>query len=105
MSKPTGFMEYSRELGPDRLPNVRTLDYLEMHLALPEEKLRTQAARCMSCGIPFCHTGTLLSGMASGCPVNNLIPEWNSLVYRGLWEEALKRLLRTNNFPELTGRV
>ncbi len=105
MSKPTGFMEYSRELGPDRLPNVRTLDYLEMHLALPEEKLRTQAARCMSCGIPFCHTGTLLSGMASGCPVNNLIPEWNSLVYRGLWEEALKRLLRTNNFPEFTGRV
>ena len=59
----------------------------------------------MSCGIPFCHTGALLSGMASGCPINNLIPEWNSLVYRGLWEEALKRLLRTNNFPEFTGRV
>ena len=105
MSKPTGFMEYSRELGGDRLPGLRSLDYLEMHLALPEEKLRTQAARCMSCGIPFCHTGTLLSGMASGCPINNLIPEWNSLVYRGLWEEALKRLLRTNNFPEFTGRV
>ena len=105
MSKPTGFMEYSRELGPDRLPGVRAFDYLEMHLELPEAKLRTQAARCMSCGIPFCHTGTLLSGMASGCPINNLIPEWNSLVYRGLWEEALKRLLRTNNFPEFTGRV
>jgi glutamate synthase (NADPH) small chain len=105
MSKPTGFMEYPRELGGDRLPGVRALDYLEMHLELPEDKLRTQAARCMSCGIPFCHTGTLLSGMASGCPINNLIPEWNSLVYRGLWHEALKRLLRTNNFPEFTGRV
>jgi len=105
MSKPTGFMEFSRELAADRLPNVRVLDYLEMHLELPEEKLRAQAARCMSCGIPFCHTGTLLNGMASGCPINNLIPEWNSLVYRGLWQEALKRLLRTNNFPEFTGRV
>ena len=92
--------------GGDRLPErCATLDYLELHLELPEEKLRTQAARCMSCGIPFCHTGTLLSGMASGCPINNLIPEWNSLVYRGLWQEALKRLLRTNNFPEFTGRV
>ncbi len=105
MSKPTGFMEYARELAPDRQPNVRALDYLEMHLDFPEEKLRTQAARCMSCGIPFCHTGTLLNGMASGCPINNLIPEWNSLVYRGLWREALKRLRRTNNFPEFTGRV
>ena len=105
MSKPTGFMEFSRELGADRLPNVRVLDYLEMHLELPEEKLRAQAARCMNCGIPFCHTGTLLNGMASGCPISNLIPEWNSLVYRGLWQEALKRLLRTNNFPEFTGRV
>jgi len=105
MSKPTGFMEFSREIAADRLPNVRVLDYLELHLELPEEKLRAQAARCMSCGIPFCHTGTLLNGMASGCPINNLIPEWNSLVYRGLWQEALKRLLRTNNFPEFTGRV
>ncbi len=105
MSKPTGFMEYPRELGADRLPSVRTLDYFELHEDLPPEKLRTQAARCMGCGIPFCHTGTLLSGMASGCPINNLIPEWNSLVYRNLWQEALKRLQRTNNFPEFTGRV
>src|SRR5512139_611769 len=105
MTTPTGFMEYPRELGGDRQPEVRAFDYLEMHLQLPEDKLRTQAARCMSCGTPFCHTGTLLNGMASGCPINNLIPEWNSLVYRGLWEEALKRLLRTNNFPEFTGRV
>jgi len=68
-------------------------------------KLRQQGARCMDCGIPFCHTGTLLSGMASGCPINNLIPEWNDLVYRGLWREALDRLHKTNNFPEFTGRV
>lgn len=72
---------------------------------MAEEKLRNQGARCMDCGIPFCHTGTLLSGMASGCPINNLIPEWNDLVYRGLWEEALERLHKTNNFPEFTGRV
>ena len=105
MSKPTGFMEYARELPPDRQPHVRALDYLEMHLDFPEVRLQEQAARCMSCGIPFCHTGTLLNGMASGCPLHNLIPEWNQMVYRGLWREALKRLLRTNNFPEFTGRV
>jgi glutamate synthase (NADPH/NADH) small chain len=69
------------------------------------KKLQQQGARCMDCGVPFCHTGTLLSGMASGCPINNLIPEWNDLVYRGLWKEALERLHKTNNFPEFTGRV
>ena len=72
---------------------------------MPEDKLRNQGARCMDCGVPFCHTGTLISGMASGCPINNLIPEWNDLVYRGLWKEALERLHKTNNFPEFTGRV
>jgi glutamate synthase (NADPH/NADH) small chain len=72
---------------------------------MDEAKLREQGARCMDCGVPFCHTGTLLSGMASGCPINNLIPEWNDLVYRGLWKEALERLHKTNNFPEFTGRV
>src|SRR5262249_14686459 len=70
-----------------------------------EEMLRQQGARCMDCGVPFCHTGTVLAGMASGCPINNLIPEWNDLVYRGLWHEALDRLHKTNNFPEFTGRV
>lgn len=105
MGKPTGFMEYGRELPPDRLPAERVGDYLEFHLEFPEEKLNTQAARCMNCGIPFCHTGTLLNGMASGCPIHNLIPEWNHLVYRGLWREALRRLLKTNNFPEFTGRI
>ena len=72
---------------------------------MDDEKLVEQAARCMDCGVPFCHTGTLLSGMASGCPINNLIPEWNDLVYRGLWREALDRLHKTNNFPDFTGRV
>lgn len=105
MGKPTGFIEYLRELPADRAPQERIRDWKEFHLHFPEEKLREQGARCMDCGIPFCHTGTLMSGMASGCPINNLIPEWNDLVYRGLWEEALERLLKTNNFPEFTGRV
>lgn len=105
MAKPTGFMEYQRELPPDRAPLERIGDWQEFHLHLSENKLQQQGARCMDCGIPFCHTGTLLSGMASGCPINNLIPEWNDLVYRGLWRQALDRLLKTNNFPEFTGRV
>ena len=105
MGKPTGFMEYERELPQDRSPLERVRDWNEFHEHFSEEKLRHQGARCMDCGIPFCHTGQLISGMASGCPVNNLIPEWNDLVYRGLWQEALKRLHKTNNFPEFTGRV
>ena len=105
MGKPTGFIEYLRELPLDRPAVKRIEDWNEFHLHMEEEKLRDQAARCMDCGIPFCHTGTLLSGMASGCPINNLIPEWNDLVYRGLWHEALDRLHKTNNFPEFTGRV
>jgi len=105
MGKPTGFIEYLRELPVDRPPAERTRDWKEFHHHMEEKKLRNQGARCMNCGIPFCHTGKLISGMASGCPVNNLIPEWNDLVYRGLWKEALDRLHRTNNFPEFTGRV
>ncbi|HEX4083787.1 MAG TPA: glutamate synthase small subunit [Chthoniobacteraceae bacterium] len=105
MGKPTGFIDYSRELPADSAPLERIRDWDEFHLHLGEEKLRTQGARCMDCGIPFCHTGTLISGMASGCPINNLIPEWNDLVYRGLWHEALDRLHKTNNFPDFTGRV
>jgi glutamate synthase (NADPH/NADH) small chain len=105
MGKPTGFIEYLRELPLDRTAVERIRDWNEFHLHLDEGKLREQAARCMDCGIPFCHTGTLLNGMASGCPVHNLIPEWNDLVYRGLWREALERLHKTNNFPEFTGRV
>jgi glutamate synthase (NADPH/NADH) small chain len=105
MGKPTGFIEYLRELPVDRAPAERVKDWNEFHLHLDEKKLRQQGARCMDCGIPFCHSGKLISGMASGCPINNLIPEWNDLIYRGLWREALDRLHKTNNFPEFTGRV
>jgi glutamate synthase (NADPH/NADH) small chain len=105
MGKPTGFIEYLREVAAEVLPSDRVRNWDEFHLPLPEDKLRTQGARCMDCGTPFCHTGTIISGMASGCPINNLIPEWNDLVYRGLWREALERLHKTNNFPEFTGRV
>ncbi len=105
MGKPTGFKEFVRELPSDRQPKERIKDWREFHEHFDEEKLRNQGARCMDCGVPFCHTGTLISGMASGCPINNLIPEWNDLIYRGLWKEALERLHKTNNFPEFTGRV
>jgi glutamate synthase (NADPH/NADH) small chain len=105
MGKPTGFLEIKRELPADRTSSERICDWKELHLHMPVEKLQQQGARCMDCGIPFCHTGALLSGMASGCPISNLIPEWNDLVYRGLWKEALARLHKTNNFPEFTGRV
>src|SRR5512140_1043527 len=105
MGKPTGFIEYLRELPLDRSAVERIRDWNEFHIHMKEAKLREQAARCMDCGIPFCHTGTLLNGMASGCPIHNLIPEWNDLVYRGLWKEALERLHKTNNFPDFTGRV
>jgi glutamate synthase (NADPH/NADH) small chain len=105
MGKPTGFLETKRELPADRTSLERIRDWKEFHLHLPVDKLQQQGARCMDCGVPFCHTGALLNGMASGCPINNLIPEWNDLVYRGLWKEALARLHKTNNFPEFTGRV
>ena len=105
MGKPTGFIEFRRELPADRPALERIHDWNEFHLHMEESALRQQGSRCMDCGIPFCHTGLLISGMASGCPINNLIPEWNDLVYRGLWQEALNRLQKTNNFPEFTGRV
>ena len=105
MGKPTGFIEYLRELPVDRKAHERIRDWNEFHEHMDAQKLQEQGARCMDCGIPFCHTGTLFSGMASGCPINNLIPEWNDLIYRGLWKEALERLHKTNNFPDFTGRV
>ena len=105
MGKPTGFMEYQQELPAERKPLDRIKDWKEFHLKLPEKKQRIQGSRCMDCGIPFCHSGILLNGMASGCPINNLIPEWNDLIYRGKWQEAIRRLHLTNNFPEFTGRV
>jgi len=105
MGKPTGFLEYKRETPRERHPAERIRDWNEFHIPLPEEVLQIQGARCMDCGVPFCHSGIIINGLTSGCPVYNLIPEWNDLVYRGLWKEALERLHKTNNFPEFTGRV
>jgi len=105
MGKPTGFMEYDRKSTPYRDPNERVQDWNEINRKLSEEELREQGARCMDCGIPFCQTGMERGGKTMGCPVYNLIPEWNDLVYRGKWKEALHRLHKTNNFPEFTGRV
>jgi glutamate synthase (NADPH/NADH) small chain len=106
MAKPTGFYEYERALPPDRPPEERVKDWKEFHTVFKtEEESRIQAARCMDCGTPFCHSGVMYDGAVSGCPINNLIPEWNDLVYRGLWRQALNRLRLTNNFPEFTGRV
>jgi glutamate synthase (NADPH/NADH) small chain len=96
MGKPTGFMEYTRELPQRRPVSERVNDWFEIYHPFPEDNVRTQGARCMDCGVPFCHTG---------CPVNNIIPDWNDLVYRGRWKEAIRRLHATNNFPEFTGRL
>lgn len=105
MGKPTGFLEVDRKAVSDRDPIERVKDWKEIHDHPTQEHLNKQGSRCMDCGTPFCHTGHLVSGMASGCPINNLIPEFNDLVYRNRWEEALERLHKTNNFPEFTGRV
>lgn len=105
MGKPTGFMEYERESLPTRPAGDRIADWREFYEKADEELLRRQGARCMDCGIPFCHVGEDVGGESAGCPINNLIPEWNDLVYRGLWREAYERLAKTNNFPEFTGRV
>lgn len=105
MNKRTGFMLYNRQAPAERSPLERIADWQPLHFHMPDETLQLQAARCMDCGIPFCHKGQILNGMTSGCPINNLIPEWNDLVYRGLWRQAYERLHRTNNFPEFTGLV
>jgi glutamate synthase (NADPH/NADH) small chain len=105
MGKPTGFLEFPRELPLATPPAERVHSWVEFHGHCDVALLQKQGARCMDCGVPFCHDGTLIAGMAAGCPINNLIPEWNDLVYRGLWQEALVRLHKTNNFPEFTGRV
>ena len=105
MGKPTGFLEHKRSPIPDRAPLDRIKDWNEIHEDFQEQKLKQQGARCMDCGTPYCHTGMTLSNMASGCPINNLIPEWNDLVYQDKWRDALDRLHKTNNFPEFTGRV
>ncbi|GAE27827.1 glutamate synthase [Halalkalibacter wakoensis JCM 9140] len=103
MGKPTGFIDYQRQSRPERDPKKRINDWDDYTLRLDEKELKQQGARCMDCGIPTCHTGTMLNGMTSGCPVHHLIPEWNDLVYQGQWQEALKREHKMNNFPEFTG--
>ena len=105
MGKPTGFLEIERNPIADRDPIKRLKDWEETHVDPDFEKVQSQGARCMDCGTPYCHTGITLSNMASGCPVNNLIPEFNDLVYKGRWHDAYLRLSKTNNFPEFTGRV
>jgi len=105
MGKATGFMEFERKTIANRDPLERVKDWNEIHEDFDAEKVQTQGSRCMDCGTPYCHTGMSLANMASGCPVNNLIPEFNDLVYRGKWHDAYLRLAKTNNFPEFTGRV
>jgi len=105
MGKPTGFMEYTRTENNSSEPLERIQNYNEFHRPLSDEQRKEQAGRCMDCGVPFCQNGKMLCGMISGCPLNNLIPEWNDLLWRDKKEQALKRLLMTNNFPEFTSRV
>ena len=105
MGKPTGFMDFEREENLSSSVSERIKNYKEFHTPLDAEQRRSQAARCMNCGVPFWQNGKPIKGMVSGCPLNNLIPEWNELIYRNKSDEALKRLLMTNNFPEFTSRV
>ena len=105
MGKPTGFLEYARRGNPCQPPQERVKHYHEFHPPLSREERQRQGARCMACGVPFCQSGAVLGGMVSGCPLHNLVPEWNDLVYRGRFSHALERLLKTNSFPEFTGRV
>jgi glutamate synthase (NADPH/NADH) small chain len=105
MGKPTGFMDYNRKDTSAVKPKERIKHFNEFHIPLSREERKKQGARCMDCGVPFCQSGMMLGGMTSGCPLNNLIPEWNDLLYGGNMDQALYRLLKTNNFPEFTGRV
>lgn len=105
MGKPTGFMEYGRTQTQAESSADRVKHFNEFHQPLSMEERKCQGARCMECGVPFCQSGMIIGGMASGCPLNNLIPEWNDLLFRGNRKMALTRLMKTNNFPEFTGRV
>ena len=105
MGKATGFMEYKRQDKKAEDPKSRIKHFQEFHTPLSKEEQEIQGARCMGCGVPFCQSGLMLMGMASGCPLHNLVPEWNDLIYHGNWKEAYYRLKKTNNFPEFTSRV
>ena len=105
MGQPTGILDYKTQNSETIPPKKRIQNFKEFHVALPLEKQRIQGARCMACGVPFCQYGQIIGGMASGCPLNNLVPEWNDLIYHGKWELAYRRLAKTNCFPEFTSRV
>ena len=105
MGKITGFLDYERKTGKALPPKERIKNWNEFHIPLSEEEQKLQGARCMDCGVPFCQSGVMMCGMVSGCPLNNLIPEWNDLVYTGNWQQAFNRLKKTNCFPEFTSRV
>lgn len=105
MGKATGFLEFEREEMEAVSPKLRIRDFHEFHTPLQEAERRKQGGRCMDCGVPFCQSGMMIGGMVSGCPLNNLIPEWNDLVYAGNWKQAYDRLKKTNSFPEFTCRV
>ena len=105
MGKPTGFLEYNRKMNGTVEPLERITSFAEFHPPLSLAERQQQAARCMNCGVPFCQSGAIFGGMFSGCPLHNLIPEWNDEIYNSNWQEALSRLTKTNNFPEFTGRV
>lgn len=105
MGKPTGFMEYDREVSTAIEPKERIKNFNEFHIPLSKEKQQKQGARCMDCGVPFCQSGMEIMGMTTGCPLHNLVPEWNDLVYAGNLKRAYQRLTKTNNFPEFTSRV
>ncbi len=105
MGKSTGFLEYDRENNAAAEPKARIKHYQEFHLPLNEKERKRQGARCMDCGVPFCQSGMMMKGMVSGCPLNNLVPEWNDLIYTGNWQQAFNRLKKTNSFPEFTSRV
>ena len=105
MGKPTGFMEIARQTSQELPPEERIQNFQEFHIPLHQDEQQAQGARCMDCGVPFCQSGMMIGGMASGCPLNNLVPEWNDLVYRGQWDLAVKRLIATNRYPEFTCRV
>ncbi len=105
MGKPTGFIDYNRQTAEAVAPKERIQNFNEFHTPLSKEEQQKQGARCMACGVPFCQSGMEIMGMTSGCPLHNLVPEWNDLVYTGNWEQAYSRLKKTNNFPEFTARV
>ena len=105
MGKPTGFLDYERKDAKAEAPLERIRHFHEFHAPLSKAEQEKQGARCMSCGVPFCQAGQMIGGMMSGCPLQNMVPEWNDLLYLGNWEEAYYRLAKTSNFPEFTGRV